>query len=68
MDAAQRRGKPQREPADVYSFGVMAYWMFAGALPFDGDDPVVLGPGNRGSFYGFRLCCSAGPREGGAEQ
>jgi len=39
----QWRGKPQREPADVYSFGVMAYWMFAGELPFDGDDPVVLG-------------------------
>ena len=39
----QWRGKPQREPADVYSFGVMAYWMFAGVLPFDGDDPVVLG-------------------------
>ena len=39
----QWRGKPQRESADVYSFGVMAYWMFAGVLPFDGDDPVVLG-------------------------
>ena len=39
----QWRGKPQREPADVYSFGVMAYWMFAGELPFDGDDLVVLG-------------------------
>ena len=36
-------GRPQREPADVYSFGVMAYWMFAGELPFNGDDPVVLG-------------------------
>ncbi len=39
----QWRGKPQREPADVYSFGVMAYWLFSGHLPFDGDDPVVLG-------------------------
>ena len=36
-------GRPQKGPADVYSFGVMAYWMFAGELPFDGDDPVVLG-------------------------
>ena len=36
-------GRPQQAPADVYSFGVMAYWMFAGELPFDGDDPVVLG-------------------------
>ena len=36
-------GRPQREPADVYSFGVMAYWLFSGHLPFDGDDPVVLG-------------------------
>ena len=36
-------GRTQREPADVYSFGVMAYWMFAGVLPFDGDDLAVLG-------------------------
>ena len=39
----QWRGKPQREAADVYSFGVMAYWLFAGVLPFDGDDLAVLG-------------------------
>ena len=25
-------------------------------------------PGFRDDFFGFRLCCSAGPREGGAEQ
>ena len=36
-------GRPQQAPADVYSFGVMAYWLFSGHLPFDGDDPVVLG-------------------------
>jgi serine/threonine-protein kinase len=36
-------GRPQQAPADVYAFGVMAYWLFAGHLPFDGDDPVVLG-------------------------
>ena len=39
----QWRGKAQREPADVYSFGVMAYWMFAGKLPFDGNDLITLG-------------------------
>ena len=36
-------GRPQQAPADVYAFGVMAYWLFSGHLPFDGDDPVVLG-------------------------
>ena len=36
-------GRPQKAPADVYAFGVMAYWLFSGHLPFDGDDPVVLG-------------------------
>ncbi len=36
-------GRPQQAPADVYAFGVMAYWFFSGHLPFDGDDPVVLG-------------------------
>ena len=36
-------GRPQQAPADVYAFGVMAYWLFSGRLPFDGDDPVVLG-------------------------
>ena len=36
-------GRPQQAPADVYAFGVMAYWLFAGYLPFDGDDPTVLG-------------------------
>ena len=36
-------GRPQKAPADVYAFGVMAYWLFAGYLPFDGDDPKVLG-------------------------
>ena len=39
----QWRGRAQREPADVYSFGVLAYWLFAGELPFDGDDLAVLG-------------------------
>ncbi len=43
MSPEQWKGKPQRESADVYSFGVLAYWMFAGVLPFDGDDPAVLG-------------------------
>ena len=43
MSPEQWRAKPQREQADVYSFGVLAYWMFAGVLPFDGDDPAVLG-------------------------
>ena len=36
-------GRPQQAPADVYAFGVMAYWLFSGRLPFDGDDPTVLG-------------------------
>ena len=36
-------GRPQQAPADVYAFGVMVYWLFAGYLPFDGDDPTVLG-------------------------
>ena len=36
-------GRLQQAPADVYAFGVMAYWLFSGRLPFDGDDPVVLG-------------------------
>ena len=36
-------GYPQRASADVYSFGVLAYWMFAGELPFDGDDLAILG-------------------------
>ena len=44
MSPEQWKAKPQREQADVYSFGVMAYWMFAGVLPFEGDDPAVLGP------------------------
>ena len=35
-------GSPQSAPADVYAFGVMAYWMFAGVLPFDGDNMAVL--------------------------
>ena len=36
-------GCPQHSASDEYSFGVLAYWMLAGELPFDGDDPVVLG-------------------------
>ena len=44
MSPEQWKAKPQREQADVYSFGVLAYWVFAGILPFDGDDPAVLGP------------------------
>ena len=36
-------GRPQQAPADVYAFGVIAYWLFSGHLPFDGDDSVVLG-------------------------
>ena len=36
-------GRPQQALADVYAFGVMAYWLFSGRLPFDGDDPTVLG-------------------------
>ena len=44
MSPEQWKAKPQREQADVYSFGVLAYWIFAGVLPFEGDDPAVLGP------------------------
>ncbi len=36
-------GCPQHSASDEYSFGVLAYWMLAGELPFDGDDPDVLG-------------------------
>ena len=38
----QWQGRQQGAEADVYAFGVMAYWMFAGELPFDGDDMDVL--------------------------
>ena len=38
----QWQGWPQRESADEYSFGVLAYWLFSGELPFDGDDVAVL--------------------------
>ncbi len=36
-------GRPQQVPADVYAFGVMAYWLFSDRLPFECDDPAVLG-------------------------
>lgn len=38
----QWQGRQQSAEADVYAFGVMAYWMFAGELPFDGDSLDVL--------------------------
>ena len=34
--------QPQREPADQYSLGVIAYQMFAGELPYDSDDIEIL--------------------------
>ena len=39
----QWQGRPQGAEADQYALGVIAYRMFAGHLPFDGEDLDVLG-------------------------
>ncbi|MGN0853144.1 MAG: protein kinase, partial [Kiritimatiellia bacterium] len=39
----QWKGQVQRAPADVYSFGVLAWKVLTGGLPFEADDPMVLG-------------------------
>lgn len=42
MSPEQARGDKLDARSDQYSFGVLAYQMFAGRLPFDGDTPMSI--------------------------